>query len=457
MRFPQGCAAEPVVWLRDTGGRGLPTSPLGRRGAQPEGEGVEQARTGEGWSGGRIVASAGVALLVLLPVTLPVPVLRELVQVRFEVSDLLTSLFMSINMIGAALSAPLVGALADRFGNRRTLVVGALLVDAACFLGLAWAPSFGLFLAIRFFEGCAHILALSMILSLASEARPEAERGRVMGMVGGGMMLGVAIGAPIGGMLGRDDPLVPLQVGALVSLVAAGAALAALREGGFGQGARARPGFAEIGRLLRSDRLLAVPLLFAFADRFTVGFYTATFTLWLRNVYDVPASQIGMLIAVFMLPFALLSVPFGWLSERTSRTLLLCGGSLLYGIGTASLTHWPAAALPFVMAAIGTTAAAMFVPSLVMTTRLAPEAVRSTALGAFNAAGSLGFIVGPLTGGLVTQLVAAGSGPEAGYRAAFWVAGASEVLLGLIAFPLLWRRERAGDSRLAREGIAPRS
>ena len=159
-------------------------------------------------------------------------------------------------------------------------------------------------------------------------------------------------------------------------------------------------------------------------------------------MHDLPSAEIGMLIAVFMLPFALLSLPVGWLAERGSRALLLCGGSLAYGIGTASLPRFDPELLPFVMAGIGTTAAVMFVPSLVMTTEIAPSAVRSTAIGAFNAAGSLGFIVGPLTGGLVSQTVAAASGWQAGYGAAFAVAGGAEVLLGLLAFLPLWRRER---------------
>ena len=49
----------------------------------------------------------------MAPVTLPVPVLRSRVGDRFAVSEFSTSLFMSVNMVGAALAAPLAGALAD--------------------------------------------------------------------------------------------------------------------------------------------------------------------------------------------------------------------------------------------------------------------------------------------------------------------------------------------------------
>ncbi len=69
----------------------------------------------------RLVMMGLLALSIMAPVTLPVPILRGLVGERFEVSELLTSLFMSVNMIGAAIAAPLAGALADRIGRRRGL------------------------------------------------------------------------------------------------------------------------------------------------------------------------------------------------------------------------------------------------------------------------------------------------------------------------------------------------
>ena len=382
-----------------------------------------------------------VALLMLIPVTLPVPVLRELVQERFGVSQLQTSLFMSINMVGAVLAAPLAGTLADRFGRRKQLIVGALLVDGVCFYAMTQDVSFGVFMAVRFFEGCAHIFALSLLLALASSLAGEDQRGRVMGLVGGAIMLGVAVGAPLGGVLGRADPLVPLRVATGLVLVAALTSAASLREGA--QTGERRPGLGAIAAAVRENATLLAPLAFAFADRFTVGFFTSTFVLYLRTIHDLPSSQVGFLIAVFMLPFALLSYPFGWLSERYSRALLLCAGSVIYGVGTASLGWWPPNHLGFLMFGLGVSAAVMFVPSLIMTSDLAPEQIRSTAMGAFNAAGSLGFIVGPIVGGAVSQGVATSATWELGYRTAFIVAGTAEILCVLLTLPVLLRLVRA--------------
>lgn len=380
---------------------------------------------------------AALAMLTLLPVTLPVPVLRELVQERFGVSEFLTSLFMSINMVGAALAAPVAGALADRFGRRHTMIAGALAVDALCFAALAAALPFEFFLAIRLVEGCAHIFALSLLLSVASTSVGPERRGRVMGLTGAGMMAGVATGAPLGGLLGGVDPLAPLWAGAVVAALASAGAAMGLREHGAHAG---REGVGAMVRALRGQAAVAAPLLFAFADRFTVGFFTTTFSLYLRRIHDVPPVSIGIWIGVFMIPFALLSWPFGRLAERHSLLWLLCGGSLVYGLGTATLGWWPPTLLPWLMFGLGVFAAMMFVPSLLLTTELAPDALRSTALGAFNTAGSLGFIAGPISGGLIVQTLAVAEGWHAAYRAAFAVAGASELLCVAIALPVLWRR-----------------
>ncbi|MEE9281640.1 MAG: MFS transporter [Myxococcota bacterium] len=394
----------------------------------------------------RLAALGLLAIGIMVPVTIPVPVLRELVLERFEVSELATSLFMSINMLGALVAAPLAGALADRWGRRREILVGALLADGLCFFALTAPVPFHVFMAIRFAEGCAHISALSILLTLASQALPPEHRGRAMGLVGGSMMLGVALGAPIGGVLGRGGALLPLQAGGGLLLAAALFAVAAARE----VTARdERPGLRDIVTALRAHPAVLVPLIFAFADRFTVGFFTTTFSLYLRRIYELSSAQIGFAIAIFMIPFALLSYPFGQLAERRSPIALLCWGSLLYGTGTA-LVGFVAPPTPLfaLMFTIGIAAAVMFVPSLLMTIQLVPDSIRATALGAFNGAGSLGFVLGPIAGGAISQLVAAESGWLAGYRAAFAAAGASEVLCVIVALSALaWLRAgRAGDA-----------
>lgn len=371
------------------------------------------------------------AFLMLLPVTLPVPVLRGLVTERFLVGELATSAFMSINMVGAVIAGPLAGLRADRRGGRRRLLLQGLAADVALLFALTLPMPFWLFMSLRLLEGAAHITALSMLLSIAADRGS----GKVMGMVGGGLTLGVALGAALGGYLGRVDPLLPLRGGALVLVAAALLAARVLKE--TPRPAR-RPAFGEWTRTLRSNAALVVPLAFAFVDRFTVGFFTTTFPLYLSGVHRAAPPRIGLLLALFLVPFALLSYPFGRITDRVGRVALVCGGSLLYGVGACFVGVSDPDALLGLMPLLGLASAVMFVPNLMLTTDLAPPEAKSTALGAFNAAGSLGFIAGPLVGGLVSV--------HAGYATAFFVAGISELLcVALLVVPLR-RLVRAGKT-----------
>ncbi len=415
----------------------VPPSPTARPEDPPEGP-------QNGVSRGRIIALGILALLTLVPVTLPVPVLRAMVLERFSVSEFATSSFMSINMVGAILAAPIAGALSDRFGRRRPFIVGALLVDALCFWALTLPVSFTTFMVVRFVEGCAHIFALSLVLAHASALASDRQRGRVMGMVGAGLLLGIALGAPLGGALGRTGPLGVLRTGIVLLLFTA--AFAAVAVGGSPRGAtRERPGLREIVATLRERPLVVVPLVYAFIDRFTVGFFTTTFSLYLKRIHDVSPAQVGMLLGAFMLPFALLSYPFGRVTERRSPVLMLAGGSLGYGVLTMSLGAWPVAGLPVLMLGLGILAAVMFVPSLLLVVDASDARARATVLGAFNAAGALGFIVGPLVAGGVSQWVAASHGWQTGYSTAFVVAGLSEVLCVVLSIP--WLRRLAALKR----------
>ena len=116
---------------------------------------------------------------------------------------------------------------------------------------------------------------------------------------------------------------------------------------------------------------------------------------------------------------------------------MLLGGSFVYGLLLLTLGWWTPKGLPYLMLMLGLTSAVMFVPSLVMTTDLASAETKATALGGFNAAGSLGFMLGPITGGWVSQTVAASHGWHTGYTASFIVAGCAELLCVMLALPLL--------------------
>lgn len=369
----------------------------------------------------RALALAILTVTLMLPVTLPVPVLRGLVLQRFDVSEALATLFMAANMLGALVAAPLVGVTADRTGKRRAPACLALLADAALTEAMAHAPTFGTFLALRTCEGAAHIAALSLVLSLAADAAGE-RRGRVMGGIGAGLTLGVATGAAIGGQLGRTEPLLTLHLGAAALVLAALLAVLLLPRD---LPVAARPHLREIVRAAFAEPSLRAPLFMAFLDRYTVGFFTSGFPLLVQGVHGEAPPRVGLLLALFLYPFALLSYPFGKLAEQRAALRLVVIGSTLYGVGTMLVGCAPIGWLLPLMPVLGISSAVMFVPTMLLTIERAPATGRATAMASFNAAGSLGFLLGPLT---CAAIVNAAPTSGDGYAWAFVVAGASELV-----------------------------
>jgi MFS family permease len=384
-----------------------------------------------------------IALLILglmLPVTALVPVLQEVTGERYPgLTSFQKHLFMSVNMIGAFLFAPLAGLLSDRLGRRKVLIVVAFGINGLALLLMRAEWSYPVYLALRFMEGCAHITSLSLLLTLAIDvSRSSDRRGTVMGMTGAALTLGVAVGAPLGGFVGQHAPLSVFLWGGALMIVLGVVALFVLRE------LEGRDQPAPLRLLLqtvRQKKLLWVPYSFTFIDRLTVGFIISTMTLYLRNELGATPREIGMIMAFFLLPFSLLTYPSGRLSRRFDKLKMMIAGSLLYGLLLIAMAHVPLEAVRWMMLGGGVAAALMFAPSLVLVGDTAGSGDRATCMAGFNTAGSLGFLLGPLFGGTAVTLLAAMDLPP--YQGAFLLAGGLEILCAIACWLLLPKIRRA--------------
>ena len=92
------------------------------------------------------------------------------------------------------------GRLADRVGHGRITVVGIALQGAA-FFACALAPSFPLFLLARVSQGAAMALILGAAPALVTLSVSEERQPRALGVYAMASAIGLALGAPLGGML----------------------------------------------------------------------------------------------------------------------------------------------------------------------------------------------------------------------------------------------------------------
>jgi MFS family permease len=384
----------------------------------------------------RVLPLAVVMFLALVPVTLVAPVLHELLVVRRGASPFAAHLFMSVNMMAGMLAAPIAARLAG--GAPGPWLAGALALDALGFWLMGRAESLSALMVWRALEGAAHLAGVTLLMALASRIA-GGHKGLVMGVMGASLTLGVGLGAPLGGFVGGREAALVLPAGAAIMLGAAAAALAFA----LGPAWRRPPDEPAAPAAAHVDRAaVAVPLAFAFTDRFAAGLMVSSFMLYAGQSLGFGPPARGMLMTLFMLPFALCCCPAGILADRVGRTTPLVVGAAGFGIVFASYGLVAAPLLPALMLASGSFSALKLAPALALCGDLA-AAGRTGVFAAFNVAGSLGFLLGPLCGGLVAQW-SLGRAGAVDYPAIFLLGGGLELLLALAVWRLLKRRAPAG-------------
>lgn len=338
--------------------------------------------------------------------------------------------FLAVQLGAFVLFSAVWGALSDRVGRRISFVVAGAVGGTVAYLALAalvvtGVGDFRVALALRFLEGAFTIGAFSLSVTMLMDL--DGGHGKNMGAAGIAIGGGAALGAPIGGQLYAFGPLAPILVAAgLLSVVAV--AVSTLPDRATGQ----RRNLAEAIDGFRGRPELLVPFAFGFADRFAAGFFGLVGTFYFRDAFGLDPAGIGLLLACFFVPFALLQYPLGALSDRIGRVPPIAAGSVGFGVailGVGLAPTVPSAALG--MVAVGVLGALVAPVTMALVTDLADDGERGAAMGGFNIFGSLGFLGGILVGGwLATRY---------GYLAAFAVAGGLEIAIAMVTLPALVR------------------
>jgi predicted MFS family arabinose efflux permease len=109
----------------------------------------------------------------------------------YKVSEGNTALVVTLTQFGYALGLMVLLPLGDLLENR-TLVSRILLLTAVALVAAGLSPYFGLFLAMSVLVGMTSVVA-QILLPVAAHLAPERERGRYVGMVMTGLLLGVLL------------------------------------------------------------------------------------------------------------------------------------------------------------------------------------------------------------------------------------------------------------------------
>jgi DHA1 family tetracycline resistance protein-like MFS transporter len=335
-------------------------------------------------------------------------------------------------------SAPLLGALSDRFGRRPVLLISTF--GLACdFLLVALAPSLWIILIARLLGG---ITASSFSVSsayIADVTSPET-RSKSLGLIGAAFGLGFIVGPALGGVLGNSNPRLPYFVAAGLATINFCYGVLILPESLPRESrspfrlARANP-FSAIANIVRvhsvGTLVLVITLinLAAFVLRSTWVLYTTFRFGWTPRDNGLALLAVGACAALvqgFLMGPILKKV-----GERRSVLLGTLSGGLAYfayGLVTHGWMLYPIIFLDFM-----SNVAAPALQGIISKAVGAKE--QGVTLGAVNGLASVMLVIAPLIG--ATAIGAVATLPVNDFRVggSFYLSG----LLEFCALIFLWR------------------
>jgi MFS family permease len=343
---------------------------------------------------------AGVAGGIAFPI-LPIAGVRMGLSVAF------IGVILAANRAMRIIASPTIGVAADRFGGRRTLLVGLALqivVMGLYALGILTQRPGVFFLAGRLVHGPASAGVFVSAQALALQAGGASHGGSAAGTVRAAIVLGIPVGLVVGGLLsdavGDAATFEIAAAGMVVALAAAWATVPDLRISG-----KDRPPLGATLRAMRDRRLLAVGALNLVLSFSAGGMVLTTLALLVKERHLALLGRneqgtAGMLMGCMVIVDVVTTPLAGRLGDRwhaharvaTVALLFLAPGLVLVGLSTG------VAGVMAGLGLVGVGAAGLGPSLLVMMGALVPRERRGTGAGLLQLCGDVGGMLGPLVG-----------------------------------------------------------
>ncbi|HXX67600.1 MAG TPA: MFS transporter [Polyangiaceae bacterium] len=343
---------------------------------------------------------AGVAGGIAFPI-LPLVALHEGLPLAF------IGVILAANRAMRVVSSPWIGVCADRFGGRRTLLVGLVvqtIVLALYALGIVTHCVGPFFLAGRLLHGPGSACVFIAAQALALHAGGPLDSGQAAGMVRVAVVLGVPVGLSVGGLL--SDALgntATFAIAAAAVLLAFGVAFARVPD--LRVPLRRQPRLVETLRAMRDRRLLAVGVLNMVLNFAAGGMILTTLALLVHDRHISAFSRneqgtAGLLMGVMIVVDAAVTPVAGRVGDRFhahASVATVAMALLAAGLAVIGLSHRTGGVVAgLVLVGLGT--AGLGPSLLVLMGRVVPRERTGTGAGLLQFCGDLGGVFGPLVG-----------------------------------------------------------
>ena len=327
---------------------------------------------------------------------------------RMGASPEIITLTMAAFSLGQFVAAPLWGRLSDSIGRKPVLIL-TLLGSGLSYVLLAYAPNLTVVILSRMLSGLMAgnvSIAFAYVTDITDDSNRAAGLGKVSAALGLGFMTGPAIGGLLAGnTVENANYLLTAWAAAGINFLAMVAAIVFLKESLDAKKRKPFEGFSKIVELATFTPAKSIlPLVSCGLIFYTaMSLMESIFPLWANKIFSYGPSHIGGVF--FMLGSLGVIIQGGLIGRLTNffgekklvqlAALSLMAGLILIGSATYAFSLW----IGLFFFGCGT---AMFNPSLSsLISKSANPTARGLYLGHYQAACSMGRIVGPSFSGVL--------------------------------------------------------
>jgi len=347
------------------------------------------------------------------------------------------SLALVVYGIGAVVTAPIAGRIADRVGARQILVT-SLVTSGTLLLFLPLARSLTAILVMTFLWSISAEALRPASLAWMTDLVPSDRRRAGFALNRLAVNLGMCLGPAVAGFVVQVSFTAIFVLDAVTSLIAGAVLLLATR----GPGMDGAPSRRRIETVAAAVAPVRAPALRAHADRRFLLFLAAilpvqivffqhqsVLALFLTRDLGLAESAYGLIFTINTLMVIFLEVPLNGMTAEWSHERALATGAILIGLGFGGLglAYGFASVAPMVV--IWTFGEMILLPgSSAFVADAAPESRRGEYLGLYSMSFSIAFAVAPWLG---TRLMEA-AGARAVWAAAFVCSLFSAILVATL-------------------------
>jgi MFS family permease len=337
-------------------------------------------------------------LLVILPLYV-----AQMHVAWLDVSEpVRVGIVLALYGIASAVAQPFIGALGDRTGRYKLIILLGLLLLGFSTLAIVPTRTYELLLVVRVLQGIGLAGAIPTSVALLTLGSRQESRGRAMGFYTTFRVVGLSIGPLIGG--GLDDWL---GFNAAFYASAAAALLGVVLVWFWVQEKPDKAGDEQESlRTLEQQFFNAGIVALGFATFVMAGAFSMMVTLekqYAQRLHE-GALAFGTAVSALMFSRIILQVPLGWLSDRIGRRrpiivglLIMIPATIWLGLASDTLQL----ALARVLQGVGS--AAIAAPAFAAAGDLSQKGGRGRQLSVLTIGFGLGIAVGPLITGLLVR------------------------------------------------------